>query len=41
MEEWDCEDQELEIEKKGSLGKKLLNMLDANEEEGAGQVVKT
>lgn len=41
MEEWDFEDQELEIEKKGSLGRKLLNMVDANEDEGAEQVVKT
>lgn len=41
MEEWDCEDQDLEIEQKGILGRKLLNIWDANEEEGAGQVVRT
>jgi hypothetical protein len=31
----------LKIEKKGSMGRYLLNMLDANEEEGAVQVVRT
>jgi hypothetical protein len=41
MEEWDCEDQDLEIEKKGSLGRKLMSILDANEEERTVQVVRT
>jgi hypothetical protein len=31
----------LEIEKKGNLGRKLMSIVDANEEERAVQIVRT